>query len=222
MIARAMTSEIDVAFISNTLSEVMSHWMGVAEQNINLLFHKAESYPLSIIFIDEMESLLSKRRQSGFTIMVRVVPQLLAELDGFSKRKNSLLLMSATDEPWLLDPAMLRPGRLDRLVYVPPPNLTTRQKILEMNLKKASLGMNINLLSIAKQTQDFSGADIPKITKRTRQKVFNEAVNLDIFCEKCQDDFLKVLDTMQPSIFPKEIKLYEDYASCMFSDETKK
>lgn len=217
MIAQAVAGEIDAAFFSITPSEVMSQWVGVAEQNITRLFAEAESYPLSVIFFDEMESLSPKRRQSGSTIMVRVVPQLLAELDGFSKRRNPLLLIGATNEPWSLDPAMLRPGRLDRLVYVPPPDLVARQKILEMNLRQVPLDADINLLSIAEQAQGFSGADIAELAKRTRENVFSEAIHLGIFRDICQDDFLKIVDGMQPSITPKEIQLYEEYASGGFS-----
>jgi transitional endoplasmic reticulum ATPase len=213
LIARAVAGEIDAAFFSITPSEVMSQWVGVAEQNITRLFAEAESYPLSVIFFDEMESLSPKRRQSGSTIMVRVVPQLLAELDGFAKRKNPLLLIGATNEPWALDPAMMRPGRLDRLVYVPPPDLAARQKILEMNLTQAPVDEKVDLSIVATATNGFSGADLAELAKRTREKVFSEAVHLGIIRPICQEDFSTVLETMQPSISEKEVQLYEEYAS---------
>jgi len=213
LIARAVAGEIDAAFFSITPSEVMSQWVGVAEQNITRLFAEAESYPLSVIFFDEMESLSPKRRQSGSTIMVRVVPQLLAELDGFAKRKNPLLLIGATNEPWSLDPAMMRPGRLDRLVYVPPPDLPARQKILEMNLTQAPLDDKVDLSMIAFSTEGFSGADLAELAKRTREKVFSEAVHQGIFRPIAQEDLVKVRETMQPSIKPGEVQLYEGFAS---------
>lgn len=213
LIARAVAGEIDAAFFSITPSEIMSQWVGVAEQNITRLFAEAESYPLSIIFFDEMESLSPKRRQSGSTIMVRVVPQLLAELDGFEKRKNPLLLIGATNEPWSLDPAMMRPGRLDRLVYVPPPDMPARQKILEMNLKQAPLDEQVNLEVIAGCSEGFSGADMAELAKRTREMVFREAVHQGNFRPIMQADLLEVVKTMQPSIRPREIELFEEFAS---------
>ncbi len=216
MIARAVAGEIDAAFFSITPSEIMSQWVGVAEQNITRLFSEAGSYPLSVIFLDEMESLSPKRRQSGSTIMVRVVPQLLAELDGFSKRSNPLLLIGATNEPWALDPAMLRPGRLDRLVYVPPPDLPARQKILEMNLKQAPVDELVDLLEIASKCEGFSGADMAELSKRTREKVFSEAVHEGNFRPIRQADLSEVAGSMQPSIRRQEVELYEDFASGKF------
>ena len=213
MIARAVAGEINAAFFSITPSEIMSQWVGVAEQNITRLFAEAESYPLSVIFMDEMESLSPKRRQSGSTIMVRVVPQLLAELDGFEKRHNPLLLIGATNEPWSLDPAMLRPGRLDRLIYVPPPDLPARQKILEMNLKQAPLDEGTNLAPIAEKTEGFSGADLAELARRTREKVFSDVVHLGVFRPVSQADLEQVRTSMNPSIRMKEVELYEEFAS---------
>jgi transitional endoplasmic reticulum ATPase len=222
LIARAVAGEIDAAFFSITPSEVMSQWVGVAEQNITRLFAEAESYPLSVIFFDEMESLSPKRRQTGSTIMVRVVPQLLAELDGFEKRKNPLLLIGATNEPWSLDPAMMRPGRLDRLVYVPPPDLPARQKILEMNLKQVPLDVKVDLSIIAENTEGFSGADLVELAKRTREKVFSEAVHLGIFRPIDQDDLINVRESMSPSINPRERTLYEQFASSNSGSKNRK
>lgn len=212
LIARAVAGEIDAAFFSITPSEVMSQWVGVAEQNITRLFAEAETFPLSVIFIDEMESLSPKRRLSGSTIMVRVVPQLLAELDGFAKRKNPLLFIGATNEPWSLDPAMMRPGRLDRLVYVAPPDLSARHKILEMNLKQAPLDEKVDLSEIANRSEGFSGADLAELAKRTRERVFCDAVHQGYNRLIFQEDLIIVLESMQPSINPREVALYEAFA----------
>ncbi len=213
LIARAVAGEINAAFFSITPSEIMSQWVGVAEQNIARLFAEAESHSLSVIFFDEMESLSPKRRASGSTIMVRVVPQLLAELDGFEKRRNPLLLIGATNEPWSLDPAMMRPGRLDRLVYVPPPDTAARQKILEINLKEAPLDVDVALEQIADQTSGFSGADLSELARRTREKVFAGAVHEGIFRPIRRQDLLDVLQDMKPSINPHDLVMYEEFAA---------
>jgi len=213
MIARAVAGEMDAAFFSITPSEVMSQWVGVAEQNISRLFAEAEAFPLSVIFIDEMESLSPKRRHSNSTVMTRVVPQLLAELDGFAKRKNPILLIGATNEPWSMDSAMLRPGRLDRLIYVGPPDPAARQKILEMNLKLAPLDTGVNLAEIAAQSEGFSGADLAELAIRTRERVFCDAVHLGILRPVVQEDLTFELSSMQPSIHAQDIQLYESFAT---------
>jgi transitional endoplasmic reticulum ATPase len=91
MIARAVAGEIDAAFFAIKPSEIMSQWVGVAEQNIQKLFALADAFPISVIFIDEIESLTPKRRGSSSTVMQRVVPQILSEMDGFENRQNTLL-----------------------------------------------------------------------------------------------------------------------------------
>jgi SpoVK/Ycf46/Vps4 family AAA+-type ATPase len=212
MIARAVAGEIEAAFFSIKPSEVMNQWVGLSEQNIGRLFAEADRYPLSVIFIDEIESLAPKRRGQGSTIMQRVVPQILAELDGFEKRKNTLLFIGATNEPWALDPALLRPGRLDRLVYVSPPDLPARRKILELNLKNVALGEDMDFDTVAIRADRFSGADMAALAQRVREKVFTEAVRSGATRPLGLADFEAVLADMRPSVQPEDLKLYEAFA----------
>ncbi len=212
MIARAVAGEIDAAFFSIKPSEVMNQWVGLSEQNVGRLFAEADRYPLSVIFIDEIESLAPKRRGQGSTVMQRVVPQILAELDGFEKRKNTLLFIGATNEPWALDPALLRPGRLDRLVYVNPPDLPARRKILELNLKAVPLAEDVDLDSIATRSESFSGADMAALAQRVREKVFTEAVREGNARPLAMADFNTVLANMRPSVRPEDLRLYEAFA----------
>jgi SpoVK/Ycf46/Vps4 family AAA+-type ATPase len=114
MLARAVAGEIDAAFFTVKPSEVMSKWVGEAEQNVARLFQAARGHPRTVIFIDEVESLMPKRRESGSTVMQRVVPQFLQEMEGLNRSQSgnqALLFMGATNEPWSLDEAALRPGR---------------------------------------------------------------------------------------------------------------
>lgn len=212
MIARAVAGEIDAAFYAIKPSEVMNQWVGLSEQNVGRLFAEADSNPLSVIFIDEIESLAPKRRGQGSTIMQRVVPQILAELDGFQKRKNTLLFIGATNEPWSLDPALLRPGRLDRLVYVAPPDPPARRKILELNLKMVPLAEDIDLDAISDRTNSFSGADMAALAQRVREKVFTEAVRDGVARPLAMADFSAVLEGMRPSVRPEDLRLYESFA----------
>ena len=212
LIARAIAGEIDAAFFSIKPSEVMNQWVGLSEQNIGRLFSSADQHPISVIFIDEIESLAPRRRGQGSTIMQRVVPQILAELDGFEKRKNTLLFIGATNEPWALDQALLRPGRLDRLVYISPPDLAAREKILNLNLKNAPLSQDVDLAMIATHCESFSGADMASLAKRVRERVFTDAVHQGTFREIAMADFEAVLEGMRPSVQAEDLRLYEKFA----------
>lgn len=212
MIARAVAGEVEAAFFAIKPSEIMSQWVGKAEQNLAQLFAEANAHPVSVVFVDETESLAPKRRTSHSTVMQRVVPQLLAELDGFHKRENALLFIGATNEPWAIDGAILRPGRLDRLIYVPPPDPIARQRILELNLGGVPLSADISLPEIAAQTEGFSGADIASLARRTRERVFTESIQQSGERPIQQADFEAVLAKMQPSISTKELHKFENFA----------
>jgi transitional endoplasmic reticulum ATPase len=211
LMARAVAGEIEAAFFAIKPSEIMSQWVGKAEANIAELFRAAAGQPLSVIFVDEMESLAPKRRTSHSTVMQRVVPQLLAELDGFQKRANPLLFIGATNEPWAIDSAILRPGRLDRLIYVPPPDWQARCRILELNLKAAPLDDDVSLTDIANQSQGFSGADMAALARRAREMVFSEAIHSGQPQPISMDDFQIILDEMGPSIPEKDLRKFEDF-----------
>src|SRR5215208_2032595 len=123
MLAKAVAGEIDATFFRISPADVLSKWVGEAEQNIKKLFDAAAAEPRSIIFIDEIEALVPARRDEGSSVMQRVVPQILQGVEGFDKKAGeqggqggSMLLMGATNVPWQLDPAMLRPGRFDEKV----------------------------------------------------------------------------------------------------------
>ena len=213
LIARAVAGEIEAAFFAIKPSEIMSQWVGKAEQNLAKLFAQANSHPLSVIFIDEIESLAPSRRTSHSTVMQRVVPQLLAELDGFHKRENALLFIGATNEPWAIDSAILRPGRLDRLIYVPPPDFAARRRILELNLGDVPLSEEVSLARIAARTEGFSGADMAALARRVRERVFTEAIREGDDRPIASADFDAVLAKMSPSIATGDLRRFEAFAA---------
>ena len=141
MLAKATAGEIDATFFRISAADVLSKWVGEAEQNIKKLFDAAASETRSIIFIDEIEALVPARRDEGSSVMQRVVPQILQGMEGFEKRGDvPVLFMGATNVPWQLDPAVLRPGRFDEKVYVPLPDLAARRRLLELYLAHRPLG----------------------------------------------------------------------------------
>lgn len=213
LIGRAVANEIKAAFFAIKPSEIMSQWVGVAEQNIARLFEEAAGYSTSVIFLDEMEALAPKRRSSHSTVMKRVVPQLLTEMQGFHERKNTLLFIGATNEPWEIDVAVMRPGRLDRLIYVPPPDSATRRRILELNLKEVPLDSGVDLTAIAVRTENFSGADMASLAQRVRERVFSEAVHQGLARPINMVDFETVLAEMHPSIPASDLRSFENFAA---------
>jgi len=220
MMARAVAGEIDAAFFTVKPSEIMSKWVGDSEQNIEALFKTARSHERSIIFIDEIEALIPSRRgESGSPIMKRLVPQILAELEGFgTSDENPLLFIGATNEPWSLDPAVLRPGRFDEKVYVGLPDLAARKKILELNLKGRPLADDVNLDLLAEKTVSYSGADVKNICERAAADCFLKAVKghegdgpVEDIPPIALSDMLTAIREARPSVTTEDLEKFIEY-----------
>lgn len=214
MIAKAIATELDATMFVITPAQLMSKWVGEAEQNVRKLFEAAKAEPKSVIFIDEVESLVPKRRSSDSTVMQRVVPQILQELEGFDRKAaRALMFLGATNEPWSLDPAMLRPGRLDAKVYVPLPDPAARFKLFETYLGSRPLDNDVNFALLVEKTAGYSGADIKAIAARSASSPFLETVaggqprNISI------GDVLSVIEDTPPSVSHKDCEKYEHWAA---------
>src|SRR3712207_488416 len=167
MLAKATAGEIEATFFKISPADVLSKWVGEAEQNIKKLFDAAAAEQKSIIFIDEIEALVPARRDEGSSVMQRVVPQILQGVEGFDRKAGRpVLLMGATNVPWQLDPAILRPGRFDEKVYIPLPDLAARRHMLDMYLGKRPVADDVDLDALAHKLDGYSGADIKYITDR--------------------------------------------------------
>ena len=213
MIAKAVAGEIDAAFYTVKPSEIMSKWVGEAEQNVQKLFAAARRHPQAVIFIDEVESLAPRRRDSHSTVMQRVVPQILAELEGFASKAegNTLLFIGATNEPWSLDEAMMRPGRLDERLYIPLPDFPARKQILADNLKGKPLGPDVNLDEIARLTQGYSGADLRRACEKSSDIPFLESIRTGQERNIDTNDIMAVLKAMKPSVSPQALARFERF-----------
>ncbi len=177
MLAKATAGELDATFFRISPADVLSKWVGEAEQNIKKLFDAAAEEPRAVIFIDEIEALIPARRDEGSSVMQRVVPQILQGMEGFDKRKNApVLFLGATNVPWQLDPAVLRPGRFDEKIYIPLPDLPARVRLLELYLGKRPIGDDVDFASLARQLDGYSGADIKYICDRAALLPFLRAV----------------------------------------------
>ncbi len=211
LIAKAVAGELDAAFFTVKPSEIMSKWVGEAEQNVGALFGAARAHERAVIFIDEVESLLP-RRGGNSTVMNRVVPQFLAELDGMAGKHPGLLLIGATNVPWMIDDAAMRPGRFDEKIYVPLPDLAARQRILELNLKDRPLAPDVDLPTLAERLEGYSGADVVHICQRACEVPFLEAVTAGVQRDVTAADFEAAMGEVKPSVSAKDLKKYEAFA----------
>lgn len=208
MLAKAVAAEVDAPFYTVKPSDILSKWVGEAEKNVAALFEDARKNPLSVVFIDEVEALLPRRRSTQSSVMARVVPQFLAELEGF-KSGNPILFIAATNEPWMIDPAMLRPGRFDEKIYVGLPDGQARATIFRLQLKNRLIDDSINYDELSQRTEGYSGADIRAVCEHAAQSVFLEAVNTGNERPINMDDLLKALQHVHPSVPKDVLKKYE-------------
>ncbi|MGC9097128.1 MAG: ATP-binding protein, partial [Infirmifilum sp.] len=161
LLAKAVATESEANFVSIKGPEIFSKWVGESERAIREIFRKARQAAPSVIFIDEIDALAPMRglvsTDSGVT--ERVVSQLLTEMDGL-ERLEGVVVIAATNRPDIIDPALLRPGRFDRLIYVPPPDEKARLEIFKVHTKRMPLAEDVDLAELAKRTEGYTGADI--------------------------------------------------------------
>jgi transitional endoplasmic reticulum ATPase len=212
MLAKAVAGEIEATFFRISPADVLSKWVGEAEQNIKKLFDAAAGEKRSIIFIDEIEALVPARRDEGSSVMQRVVPQILQGVEGFDKQANRpVLLMGATNVPWQLDPAMLRPGRFDEKIYIPLPDLPARRKMLDIYLGKRPLSADINLDALASRLDGYSGADIKYICDRSATIPFLRSVATGTEGEITSSILADVVNDTPPSVTADVLKRFHDW-----------
>lgn len=215
MLARAVAGEIDAAFFVVRPSDIMSKWVGEAEQNIAQLFSSAKKFDRSIIFIDEVEALIPKRSGSSSTVMQRVVPQILSELEGFGRSREdsyTLLFIGATNEPWALDEAVLRPGRFDERIYIPLPDFSARLSIVHLHLKDKPLSPDISFEEMARLLDGHSGADIRRICEKASEIAFIQSVRTGKERNVERHDLLAAIEQTQPSVSPQVAEKFGRFA----------
>lgn len=214
MIAKAIACEIDATMFVISPAQVLSKWVGEAEQNVRKLFTAAKAEPKAVIFIDEIEALVPSRRDSSSSVMTRVVPQILQELEGFDRNASRpLLFVGATNEPWSLDAAVMRPGRFDAKVYVPLPDEPARHKLLEIYLGKRPLADDVDFAELVARLDGYSGADIKAIAERAATIPFMKAVGGGQPHPVTRADILSAIDAVPPSVRKKDLIRFEEFAT---------
>ncbi|KPV62335.1 MAG: VCP-like ATPase [Candidatus Bathyarchaeota archaeon BA2] len=209
LLARAVATESEANFITIKGPEVFSKWVGESEKAIREVFRKGRMAAPSVIFFDEFDSLVPRRgmgyADSGVT--ERVISQLLTEMDGIITLEN-VVVIAATNRPDIVDPAILRPGRFDRLIYVPEPDEEARLQIFKIYTKDMPLVKDVNLSSLASMTKSYSGADIEALC---REAALN-ALRRDIKAKETSlADFTEATKKIGPSILPDMETWYKGF-----------
>src|SRR5487761_1838350 len=177
LLAKAVANESEANFISVKGPELLSKWVGESERSVREIFHKARQAAPSIIFMDELDSLVPTRGGAGDSqVTERVTSQILTELDGLEELRD-VVIIGATNRPDMIDPALLRPGRFDKLLYVPTPSLEARKEIIAIHLKGKPLSKDISVSDLAGSTEGYSGADIQSVVETAAMLAIREYID---------------------------------------------
>ena len=216
LLAKAVAREAEANFIATKSSDLLSKWYGESEQQIAKLFARARQVAPCVIFIDELDSLVPARGGSLGEPQVteRVVNTILAEMDGLEELQ-SVVVIGATNRPNLVDPALLRPGRFDELVYVGVPNAEGRRRILAIQTQKMPLAGDVDLDTVAGRTDRFSGADLEDVVRRAGLVALRRSLKSDVVT---MADFEEALTESRASVTPEMERDYEQMAARLKQD----
>lgn len=217
MMAKALATESSLNFLAVKGPELFQKWVGESERAIKEIFSKARLASPSIIFFDEIDAIGVKRGgfgggagQSGGTSSVgdRVLTQLLTELDGIEPLVN-VTIVAATNRPDILDPALLRPGRIDRLLYVGLPDAQARHSIFSLQLSRIPHDADVDASILVRKSEGMSGAEVVAVCQEAALAAMEEdPQNVEVVCMR---HFLSILSTMKPRITDQMIQFYHDF-----------
>ncbi len=208
LLARAVANECKVNFINVKGPEIMSKWVGESEKAIRQIFKKAKQVAPAIVFLDELDAVAPRRGMSNESnVTERVVNQLLTSMDGFESL-GRVTVVAATNRPDIVDPALLRPGRFDRLALVPVPDAEARRSILKINTKTMPL-VGVDLESVVARTEGYVGADLEALCREAAMVAMRESRDADKITMRHFDAALK---TIRPSSSKDVMKWYENFA----------
>ncbi|MFX0033292.1 MAG: CDC48 family AAA ATPase [Candidatus Hodarchaeota archaeon] len=210
LLAKAIATESKSNFISIKGPEIFSKWVGESEKAVRDIFRKARQAAPSIIYFDEIDAISSGRGEyAGTQVYASIVNQILVEMDGIENRQG-IVTIASTNRPDIVDPAFLRPGRFDRLIYVEAPDFESRLKILEVHTKNMPLAEDVNLKHIAQITEGYSGADLENVCREAGMQAIREQMqNFEIIENKHFEFALNKIKSTLPS---EIIQRYESMA----------
>ncbi len=209
MLMKALANELHVEMVTVKCSDIMSKWYGESETKVADLFRMAKERRPCIIFFDDLEAMAKHRDlYAGDDVTPRLLSIILAELDGMD-HSAGIILVGTTNKPEMIDPALLRPGRFDKIIYVPPPDLEERKAILSVHLKGRPLAPGIELDEVAVKAERFSGADLANLAREGATVAMKRAIDTGQDAVITAEDLNYVASVIKPSISLSMLKTYE-------------
>jgi transitional endoplasmic reticulum ATPase len=196
-IARATAGECGATFMTISITDILSKWLGESEQRLHQLFELGRRRSPTVIFIDEIDAIGGSRSNLSST-MAPIVNVLLTEMDGVAAKNENLMVLAATNTPWRVDDALRRPGRFDRILFVPPPDVPAREAILKIHLRDLPV-KKMEFGKLAQMTDRFSGADLRAAVERASEKAIYQEMQTGRATKLTQSLLLEVIKEMRPS-----------------------
>jgi SpoVK/Ycf46/Vps4 family AAA+-type ATPase len=198
LISRATAGEIDANFLSIGIHQILDLYIGESEKNLHRIFELARDNAPTILFFDEVDALAADRRDLRKSAGRTLINQFLAEMDGNVAGNDGVLILGATNAPWHIDPAFRRPGRFDRILFVPPPDEAARVSVIEV-LAKGKPVADLDARDLARRTKDFSGADLKAVFETAVERSLAQAMKRGQIVPITQRDLADVAKAIKPS-----------------------
>ena len=213
MFAEAASNELDALFIPVKCSDIKSKWYGESEQKVKEIFNKARKAKNAIIFFDEFEAIGAKRTDNSENGNNDLVPEILAEMQGVGSDKSDsmILVIAATNKPWSIDSAFMRPGRFDEKIYIPLPDFDARKRMFELQLSKLPHENDLDFDLLANMTEGCNGADIKEVCEKLKMSAINDTIATGQEQTIGMDDVEKIKGTIKSSVQVEEITLLEKF-----------
>jgi transitional endoplasmic reticulum ATPase len=197
--ARATAGEVNAGFLAVGINDVLDMWIGQSEKNLHAIFEQARSHRPCVLFFDEVDALGANRTDMLKSGGRQMINQFLSELDGVSSSNEGVLILAATNAPWHLDPAFRRPGRFDRIIFVPPPDAPARAAVLRLMLRGKPADV-VDFDAVAKKTDGFSGADLKAVVDLAVEAKLTEAMKTGKIAPIVSKDLLEAAKRHKPTV----------------------
>lgn len=207
MMAKAVATESQLNFIAIKGPELFSKYVGDTEKSIREIFRKARTCSPSVVFIDEIDAIGSQRQATDNSVNERVLCTLLNEMDGIESLSD-VTVLAATNRPDIIDKALVRPGRFDRMIYIPPPDLEARKSILKICTKNMPVNENVDLDSLARMMERYSGAEVTLVPREAALLAISEDINVEVVKN---EHFTKAMLAVKPRISEEVLKGFENF-----------
>ena len=211
MFGKAIAHEIAAPFFYASGAQIRSKWHGESEQKLSRLLHAAQSRPLAVLFLDEVDGLLPRRTAESSAVDNRLVTQFLSDVGGFKDSPNTLLILGATNKPWEIDEAVFRTGRFDEKLHIGVPDAAARLGMLKRSFKTAPLAPDVDLPAWAGRLENYSGSDVVGLARKACQIAFRRSIDENADPVVLAADLEQAVRAIPSSITPALLAQYAEF-----------